>query len=999
MRKINLFFWGLFLVAMFVVQSANGQIAITVTNPGNTTPALASSYTSLAAAITAMNGRTAMSGPVIFTLTDGGTETAPAAGYVLGNATLNALTSAINTITFQKSGSGTNPLLTAFTGTSTTVDGIWKIAGTDYVTITNIDLQESASNDTPTKQMEWGYAIVKLSLSDGSQNINITGCTVTLNKTNTVSKGIYGGNHTATATTGLLVASAAGTNANIKINGCTVSNCYIPINIAGYTTLQWYDTGLEIGTTTKNTVSNYGGGSVTTSGIYITGQNAPKIENNTVSLGTGTTGTAYGINVATACIGYLKINMNTVSVSSSALTSDLVAISNLSPIASTLDITNNTIQNCSYTTATTAAAFYGIYEQAATTGCTVNILGNTVTGTNYSDASLAGSGSNSYIYISGGTPDAVNVNNNYIYNNTRTGNNGGITRGIHINKGAIQTVDNNHIYSNTIDGTGAGGQFFGIQSATTTGTVVLSSNQIYNNQITKTTATNTINGIYSSAPATSETFSGNTIYGNTTAGTGAVYGIYKTSGTAVDIFGNNIYSLSNTNSTTVAVNVYGIYFQGPTVTGTSNIYGNFIHDLSINASNTSTTAALYGIQLDNSTTAGDGALVIRNTYNNIISLGNGVNNNCLIYGIQQTNVTNTVARTNNIYFNTVYIAGSPASASVNTMALNIAGTSASNVRNIRNNIFMNARSGNSSGAKHYAAYFTDITGVTVNYNDYYVSGTGGTIGYWPSADITTWPNANLGNNSLNTNPQFTDPDANGTAPEDFKSTNNSLRGTGVTIEGYSTDYNGFTRLDPPSLGGIENDNPLPVELSSFISNVNGRNVKLIWVTASEQNNTGFDIERKTVSGTWAKISFVQGKGTVSIPSNYSFEDRNLNTGRYNYRLKQIDNNGNFEYHNLNTVLEVGLPAKFLLSQNYPNPFNPVTKIDYQLPADGKVSIRIYDMTGREVKTLLKNEQRSAGYYTIDFNGSSMSSGIYFYRFIAESNGKQTVMTKKLMLIK
>ena len=98
-------------------------------------------------------------------------------------------------------------------------------------------------------------------------------------------------------------------------------------------------------------------------------------------------------------------------------------------------------------------------------------------------------------------------------------------------------------------------------------------------------------------------------------------------------------------------------------------------------------------------------------------------------------------------------------------------------------------------------------------------------------------------------------------------------------------------------------------------------------------------------------------------------------------------------------MRVGLPTKFDLSQNYPNPFNPTTKIDYQLPTEGKVSIRIYDVTGREVKTLINNEQRTAGYYTIDFNGGSMASGIYFYRFIAESNSKQTVMTKKMVLVK
>lgn len=198
---------------------------------------------------------------------------------------------------------------------------------------------------------------------------------------------------------------------------------------------------------------------------------------------------------------------------------------------------------------------------------------------------------------------------------------------------------------------------------------------------------------------------------------------------------------------------------------------------------------------------------------------------------------------------------------------------------------------------------------------------------------------------------------------------------------------------------VDSDSPLPVTLTSFTSNVTGRNVKLKWATDSELNNNGFNIERKITSGNWGNIGFVRGKGTINITSNYMYEDKNLNAGKYNYRLKQIDANGNFEYHYLNSVLEVGLPVKFDIGQNYPNPFNPLTKIDYQLPADSKVTLLVYDMTGREVKTLLNNEQRSAGYYTAEFNGSSFASGTYFYRFIAESGGKQNVMTKKMILIK
>ncbi len=195
-------------------------------------------------------------------------------------------------------------------------------------------------------------------------------------------------------------------------------------------------------------------------------------------------------------------------------------------------------------------------------------------------------------------------------------------------------------------------------------------------------------------------------------------------------------------------------------------------------------------------------------------------------------------------------------------------------------------------------------------------------------------------------------------------------------------------------GNVLNDSPLPVSLASFTSNVFGRNINLKWLTISEINNSGFDIERKGFSGEFVKVGFVQGKGTVSTPSSYEFSDRNLISGKYSYRLKQIDNNGNFEYYSLNGDVVVGVPSKFDLSQNYPNPFNPSTKINFDMPKDGLVSLKIYDMLGREVATLV-NEIRTAGYYTVDFNASSLSSGIYFYRI----NAGEFTSVKKMVVLK
>ncbi len=197
-------------------------------------------------------------------------------------------------------------------------------------------------------------------------------------------------------------------------------------------------------------------------------------------------------------------------------------------------------------------------------------------------------------------------------------------------------------------------------------------------------------------------------------------------------------------------------------------------------------------------------------------------------------------------------------------------------------------------------------------------------------------------------------------------------------------------------GDINWDNgALPIELSAFSSIVVRNDVTLNWVTGSEINNAGFDVERKSAgSEAWKVVGNVEGVGTSSISHDYRFVDKNLSSGVYNYRLKQIDFNGEFEYFNLNSEVGVGIPAKFKLSQNYPNPFNPSTKIDFDLPVDGFTSLKVFDNSGKEVAVLL-NDFVSAGYHTVTFDGSNLSSGIYFYRI--ETNGMNKVM--KMALVK
>lgn len=192
---------------------------------------------------------------------------------------------------------------------------------------------------------------------------------------------------------------------------------------------------------------------------------------------------------------------------------------------------------------------------------------------------------------------------------------------------------------------------------------------------------------------------------------------------------------------------------------------------------------------------------------------------------------------------------------------------------------------------------------------------------------------------------------------------------------------------------VEWDKPLPVELSSFTSAVKDNTVTLNWTTASEKNNARFLVERMA-EGVWTNIGIVAGNGTTGNPNSYTFIDKNLNSGIYNYRLKQVDYNGNFEYLNLSNAVAIGVPNKFSLAQNYPNPFNPTTTILFGVPNDGLVTMKIYDINGKEVKTLV-NEPKTAGYYTTVFNASGLSSGVYFYKLTSGN----FVIAKKMVIMK
>ncbi|HEY6437173.1 MAG TPA: T9SS type A sorting domain-containing protein, partial [Ignavibacteriaceae bacterium] len=198
---------------------------------------------------------------------------------------------------------------------------------------------------------------------------------------------------------------------------------------------------------------------------------------------------------------------------------------------------------------------------------------------------------------------------------------------------------------------------------------------------------------------------------------------------------------------------------------------------------------------------------------------------------------------------------------------------------------------------------------------------------------------------------------------------------------------------------------VPVELISFNATQYGNDVILEWQTASETNNSGFEIEKTSPipspyqggSGEagrgWDMIGFVPGYGTTTERHHYSFNDENVSSGLNQYRLKQIDFDGTFSYSNTVQV-EIIAPSEFQLYQNYPNPFNPSTLISYQIPISSNVTLKIYDALGKEV-AILVNENKPAGTYDVEFNASILPSGVYFYQIKADN----FLQTKKMLLLK
>lgn len=682
------------LFLIFQTTLSYGQLTGIKTIPGD--------YLTVEAAVTDLNTQGVGLGGVTFDVAAGHSET------LSGKIIMTATGTATDPIIFQKSGIGANPVLNAYVGILATpsvlADGFWVFAGSDYVTIDGIDLMESASNTTTVQVMEFGFGLFKASDIDGCQFNTIKNCTITLDKfQNTAwlapghngSVGIAVLNSLYNANGAVTVLAASGSNSFNQFHSNTIQNCNAGISFVGFaaaTPFDLGDTNNDVGGSsalTGNTILNFGGGAGATNpatGIFANSQWGFNVSYNTLNNNNGS-----GANHITTIRGIFlnssstsasaDCNFNTITLTGGATTSDVTFIENAfgsTPAANTININNNTLTG-SYPTAT-SGAFRGIYNNGATPAM-LNIQNNVISNLSYSDIANTGTGVLYPIHITGNSASmTVNASGNSISNISRIGTSGGTTIGLLVGSsltGLTVFANNNTIQNMSIDGTGTASIMYGIQ--TSTGTITCNGNTVDGLTCVKTTGTSAMYGIYNISSPVDETYDGNIIRNLTHNGTGTTYGLYTntvtgvrtvsnnlvhniiTGGTTIagmnmttsspSVFKNKIYNISSTSAG--APTVSGILQGSVGTAGTSNIYNNYIGDITApNATTSSATSpSVRGINVTTATANGTVNISFNTVYLNASSTGTNFGSAGLFVTASATATTANLTLSNNIIVN------------------------------------------------------------------------------------------------------------------------------------------------------------------------------------------------------------------------------------------------------------------------------------------------------------------------------------------------------------
>ncbi|MBK9405716.1 MAG: hypothetical protein WBQ38_07595 [Ignavibacteria bacterium] len=608
-------------------------------------------YPTISAAIADLNFQGVGSGGVIFNVSAGHTETA---SNLTISITANQPTSS-NTVIFQKNGGGTNPLITAAPGISASYDGIIKFSGADYITFDAIDLVDPVSN-TGNAVMEWGYALMRASTTDGSQHNVIKNCVITLQKISSLSYGIYIINRD---TNGTVVAASDvnGLNSYNKLYGNVISNVYKGIVAISSSTVRDIDNEIGVNGQTANSITNWGGSTVSAEGIRCEGQINVKINNNIVSGGNGTANAVYGIIAtlfgATASAPNYEISYNQVSVTVNSSSSATFGIRALAT-GDTVLLHHNTVENCN--AAHSSSAFNGIVHDPTGVTNAAYIYNNIVR-----NNTLSGTGSCNLL-VGSGTINYLIVHSNQVYGNQKTGASG-IMNCIQTGTASLE-CDSNLVYNNSIpNSSGTSSSFiYGYINSSSSVREIVYGNTIYNLTVGgfNTSASSLVAGIRSNAASTSiKEYYGNQIYGlsgvSGSVTTGGVYGLYSSLSASTKIHENKIYDITNTGSTGTAGGCWVSSGSG------IEIYNNFISEIKTPLSTNSN--AVTGINLT-STTASSTIKVYYNSVYLSATGGATFGSSGISVTANATATTAALDMRNNIFINI----STPGSTSGNTVA-------------------------------------------------------------------------------------------------------------------------------------------------------------------------------------------------------------------------------------------------------------------------------------------------------------------------------------------
>ena len=762
-----------FLVVCSLILSVRAQAQISVS--GGT--GLAATYTSLTNAgglFAAINATAQTGNNIVVSITGDMTSEA-------GTTSLNA--GAWASITISPSGGAARTISGAVTAGSPLIN----LNGADNVTINGLNTGgNSLTISNTTASATSGTATIRF-IADATGN-TITNCSVL--GSGSMAVGTNGGNifFSTGTTTG---------NDNNTISNCNIGPAGSNLNSKAIygngstTTTAIGNSGISI---TNNNISDYFGAAVSSAGIYTAGGcNTWSITNNrfyqtgTRTWTTGAQHSAIWITPSTATSGAQGFTIT----------------------GNTIGYASNT-QTGTYTLTGTgsSARFWGIHFNGISTGASTTISNNTIASISMTGVTGSGTGTSSpFMAIhfqegvgvtSGNTIGSQTATGSLVFSTTTTSATDAY--GIYNFSSSTWTANNNNIGGISVTNLGASGTFLLYGLRANTGTSVAftaASNNIGGTvansiQLTATGNSSQVIGMFSSnAPCT---WTSNTIrnltsnIGNGTTSSASVMGMCITTTTPNHTLSQNtIHTLTNTHATTASV-VTGIQFTGFTANTVSK---NYIHSLSVASNNAS--AEVNGIRVAGGTT----------TYaNNMIAIGAGINNAVQVNGI------NEPLGTDNFYHNSVYVGGNPTAGTANSFAFN--STQTVNTRNFRNNIFMNARSNAGATGKNYAVQVGGSTpnpsGLTINYNVYSVTGTGGVFGRFSAtdvADIASWKTA-VGQdvNSISANPQYNDP-TNSTPDLHIHPTNPTpVEGSGVAIGVVTDDFDGQTRASftPTDIG-------------------------------------------------------------------------------------------------------------------------------------------------------------------------------------------------------